>query len=798
MKKSHQHTRAREVSFTLRCWACVLAASAAGCAYTISGTVASYNYPVAIYNNGMPAATVTGNGAPTNPFSFYTSNANYSLTATASGETCPPMANWSGLVEQGFGFSVNTAVNVQISCYPMFISGTVSGYNPGGPPIYITNNNGPPFTISSNGVFRFATSSSSNVIQLPANLPGNPASQNSNCQIANADAELTGTAATVANVEIYCQTTIPVPPSNFTALQNQPPPSNNPPYPSYVALMLLMTDGTVIANQTGTVNWFRLTPDSSGHYVNGKWSTIATSHCAHGQFASQVLQDGRVFVAGGELPGGTPTSTSTCPVVSPQAATSTTAAVLAQNGTGVETEIYDPVANTWTAATPPTSLIDPNAAPANYGPASGYGDICPAQSFQDMTSALLDSGQVLMAPVCPKNCGDTLIFDPTKFSPTTAGSGWSLAGKLANTAGTEFSCSEQETSWVKLQDGSVLTADPPTIPGALETSERYVPSTSSWVPDRNLGFTLFNNFYGWDVDGEEGPAFLLPDGRAIFIGGSSVYGIYTPGVSGVMGSWQQYPLPLNGPATAGAALAADDKPGVMMANGKILLALNYAAATDNPFPAPVFFYEFDPSQTGPNAFTEVAGPPGADLDPWADCAPGNPNPGPYFNPMLPLPDGTVLTTGGCNQSQLYVYQSSGPPLQQGQPTIGVGPAGALISQVSPISNTFLLAGSGLTGISEGASFGDDAQMSSNYPLVQLTDSTGRVFYARTHDWLSLAVAPGASGNTHFDVPLSTPPNLYQLRVVVNGNPSAPVNFTWNCPQGNVWIPLPPGGLCVPQ
>jgi hypothetical protein len=46
-------------------------ASAAGCAtYTISGTVASYNYPVAIFNNGALVATLAGTNPKTNPFSL--------------------------------------------------------------------------------------------------------------------------------------------------------------------------------------------------------------------------------------------------------------------------------------------------------------------------------------------------------------------------------------------------------------------------------------------------------------------------------------------------------------------------------------------------------------------------------------------------------------------------------------------------------------------------------------------------------------------------------------------------------
>jgi len=35
---------------------------------------------------------------------------------------------------------------------------------------------------------------------------------------------------------------------------------------------LLMTDGSVIVQLTGNRNWFRLTPDITGSYVNGTWS----------------------------------------------------------------------------------------------------------------------------------------------------------------------------------------------------------------------------------------------------------------------------------------------------------------------------------------------------------------------------------------------------------------------------------------------------------------------------------------------------------------------------------------------
>ena len=41
--------------------------------------------------------------------------------------------------------------------------------------------------------------------------------------------------------------------------------------------MLLLTDGTVIVQGPGVTNtWSKLTPDSSGNYVKGAWSAIAS------------------------------------------------------------------------------------------------------------------------------------------------------------------------------------------------------------------------------------------------------------------------------------------------------------------------------------------------------------------------------------------------------------------------------------------------------------------------------------------------------------------------------------------
>ncbi len=106
----------------------------------------------------------------------------------------------------------------------------------------------------------------------------------------------------------------------WTPLSNIPPDNNT-------GVMLLLSDGTVIAKTNsggfdGSGNvWDKLTPDSLGSYVNGTWSTIAPMHNTRLYFSSQILKDGRVYVAGGEYGTG-----------------------------GSDAEVYNPLTDVWTMA----------------------------------------------------------------------------------------------------------------------------------------------------------------------------------------------------------------------------------------------------------------------------------------------------------------------------------------------------------------------------------------------------------------------------------------------------------------
>src|SRR2546423_1290027 len=145
--------------------------------------------------------------------------------------------------------------------------------------------------------------------------------------------------------------------------------------PGGVNTMLLLSDGTVMAQNGGNTTWYKLAPDSSGSYVNGTWSTRASMHSARLYYSSQVLQDGRVFFAGAEYGLGT-----------------------------TNAEIYNPLSDAWTVLNVPAGLITTgNTVQPDGSNNSG---------FLDSGSIMLPNGNVLIFPVYPASCGRTVIFNP--------------------------------------------------------------------------------------------------------------------------------------------------------------------------------------------------------------------------------------------------------------------------------------------------------------------------------------------------------------------------------------------------
>ncbi len=446
-------------------------------------------------------------------------------------------------------------------------------------------------------------------------------------------------------------------------------------------VMLLLTDGTVIAVNYADTYWSRLTPDANGSYVNGTWDVITPMNDTRLYFSSQVLQDGRVYVGGGEYGTG-----------------------------GGRGEIYNPLFDSWTPA----------------------GPMPVRDSIFDGNSMLLPDGTVLQALV--KSDSDAswmgrgnLIYDPVtnlyKAAPNCKGG-------------------REEASWVKLPDNSILLAN-----SFGTTSERYIPSLGKWIKDDDLPVDLF------DFMIECGPGFLLPDGRAIFFGASGHTAYYTPSGSLAHGSWAAGPDIPDGKGMPDAA-------GAMMRDGKILIAVSPLETPNNTFPFPTSLYEFDYLT---NAYTQVKTIGGHDTLSIPS----------YMTNMLDLPDGNVLF-GILQEKQYLIYSPAGAQLAAGKPAV---------HDVNEIScGTYAITGTQFNGISEGAVYGDDWQMATNYPIVRLTQGTD-VYYARTFNWNSTGVQRGALPDTaQFTTPATVQPGTYDLEVIANGIASD--KFTFHvCPVG---------------
>ena len=114
--------------------------------------------------------------------------------------------------------------------------------------------------------------------------------------------------------------------------------TNQPPVLDYTdcgpGSPLLLTDGTVMLADNGCQDWWKLTPDEFGSYVNGTWTQLASLPDGYSPLyhASAVLPDGRVIIEGGEY----------------NFSNGVFHAVWTDQGA-----IYDPLANTWTLVAPP-------------------------------------------------------------------------------------------------------------------------------------------------------------------------------------------------------------------------------------------------------------------------------------------------------------------------------------------------------------------------------------------------------------------------------------------------------------
>lgn len=613
--------------------------------------------------------------------------------------------------------------------------------------------------------------------------------------------------------------------------------------------MVQMTDGTILAqNYSDSQTWMKLTPDSSGSYINGNWTILGKSLLPRLYFTSQILQDGRFWIAGGEYTG---------PGL---------LANWANSG-----EIYDPVANAWTPISPfPAQPSCPsiryvsgnltNGSPAitNIYPyttgltvgegVSGTGipagatilsidspssitisanatstgnartvNLANAYTLTaclgDVPSILLPGGIILVGDLVNRN---TWLYNIGTDS-------WSMTGAKA------YNDRSDEEGWAKLPNGTVISYDlfqSKATGGSY--AEIYNPIAGTWSgisPSDGTAIGTIPQLSSNALGSELGPLLRLQDGRIIVFGATQHTGFYTPStntwVAGpdIIGTLSNSANPAGSPSPFGAddapaaivpsghiIFAADAGPSQFTSTGditagsnvisnipstsiiqvgwsltgagipstatvasvvsatQIIISANATATTTGvsikfggTFSRPTQLFDFNP---GNNTISPVVPAiPNASLNTF----------GAYPKRMLTLPTGQVMFTDGSSQPWVYTPDGSASPALK-----------PVVNNITYIgSGLFTLTGKQLNGQSAGAAYGDDDQMDTNYPLVRLTatDGSGKVYYAKTTNWSSVAVGGGltAPQTVNFTLnPALTTPGNYALAVGGAGIASLPV------------------------
>jgi len=474
---------------------------------------------------------------------------------------------------------------------------------------------------------------------------------------------------------------------------------------------LLLTDGTVIAHAGNSADWYKLTPDINGSYVNGTWTSIASLPEINGTqyaplyFASAVLPDGRVLIMGGEY----------------------------NDNVGDHTNmgaIYDPVADSWTAVSPPGS-------PPGSGGWFAIGD---------SQSTVLADGTFLLAACCAGSPTVDALFDATTL-------GWTATGGPSNSYSYSY---QDEQGYELLPSGNVLTIDIwDGYPTANTTdAEQYDPSSGTWISAGNTPVPLADPIKCGNF--EIGPAVMRPDGTLVAFGGNTgCKGVPKADPTAIYdttdGTWtagRNIPALCGTDGTTSCSLA--DAPAALLPDGNILFAASAGAGSQ-----PTHFFEY----TSSDAIKQVAD--------TVYCAGSEPA---YAVNFLVLPNGQILATDLCNAPEFYT--PTGVPKASWAPVITSHP-----KKVTP-GDSYTIGGTQFNGLSQGAYYGDDVQGATNYPIVQITNvATGHVFYARTANHSTMSIAPGTAGSTTFTVPATIETGASDLVVIANGIASKHVTIT---------------------
>jgi hypothetical protein len=358
----------------------------------------------------------------------------------------------------------------------------------------------------------------------------------------------------------------------------------------------------------------------------------------------------------------------------------------------------------------------------------------------DSPSVVLNNGTYLLGDCCAFNPPLAALFNATPpFTPAN----WTLTG--TNKANGSFN----EEGWTVLPNGNVLTVDVQSD-NQGGSSEIYSPGSGLWSSGGATGATLSTCNPNQVSACEIGPQALRPDGTLVAFGGvnegTDPIAIYNTATA----SWAPGP---NIPSVGGVPYTLADAPAAVEPDGTVLFAAspsNWLA--NNSYPSPTHFFELSPT----NTITQVAD--------TLFFASGSSS---YYYNFLVLPNGQILETDFSNGAE--VWTPVGSPNPAWAPVINTWPA------IVKRAFTYQLTGTQFNGLTHGASYGDNVQANTNYPIVKIVNSaTSHVFYQRSFGFNTMSVAPGTASSTNFTVSGVTETGPSMLYVIANGISSAGV------------------------
>lgn len=339
----------------------------------------------------------------------------------------------------------------------------------------------------------------------------------------------------------------------------------------WAGAIALLTDGRVLVHDEsgndGTWgNWWTLTPDINGNYATGTWTQVATMPSNYGPFyfASAMLPDGRYIVEGGEFNLGAPAWTT-------------------------KGAIYDPVANSWTAVTPP----------------GGWA------SIGNSPSSVLASGTYFLSSCClvPPSAA---LLDASTLTWTSTGTG-------------KFDIYNNEDLTL-LPGGDLIDVD--TYSNIDQSNgknwETYNPSTGAWTVQGSTPVQLWDSCSTTDTH-RIGPAVLMANGTLFQAGANGCGAGHTAVYTVSSGTWTAGPdFPDN--------LDIAEGPAALEINGNVLMMTSPGVSGD---PGAEFF------EWNGSSLNQVANPPNA------------PNDASYQGHLLMLPNGQIMFTDVSNNVELF-------------------------------------------------------------------------------------------------------------------------------------------------